>query len=76
MKRSPLKCPQIVQSATAPMAIWITWGQDGTTVNVVDSAAKIGSVVNCYTCHNPSAQVKDTAIFPSGVEVSVVNPIR
>jgi hypothetical protein len=48
-------------------------GQDGTTVNVVDSAAKIGSVVNCYTCHNPAAQEKDTAIFPSGVEVSVPN---
>lgn len=48
-------------------------GQDGTAAYVVDSAAKIGSVVNCYTCHNPAAQVKDSAIFPSGVEMSVVN---
>ena len=50
-------------------------GQDGTAVNVVDSAAKIGSVVNCYTCHNPAAQEKVAAIFPSGVEVSVPNQV-
>lgn len=50
-------------------------GQDGTAVEVVDHAAKIGSVVNCYVCHNPSAQTKVSAIFPSGVEVTVPNQV-
>lgn len=46
-------------------------GQDGTTVNVVDSEAQTGSVVTCFTCHNPAAQAKTTALFPSGVVLSV-----
>lgn len=50
-------------------------GQDGTAVEVVDHAAKIGSVVNCYVCHNPTSQIKETAIFPSGVEVTVPNQV-
>jgi hypothetical protein len=45
-------------------------GEDGSTEGVVDEAATIGSVVNCYVCHNPTASEKDTAIFPSGAEIS------
>ncbi len=44
-------------------------GEDGSAVNVVDAAAKIGSVVTCYVCHNPTAHEKDTAFYPSGVEI-------
>jgi hypothetical protein len=46
-------------------------GQDGTTANVVDNDANIGSVVTCYTCHNPASEVKTTALFPSGAEIEV-----
>ena len=45
-------------------------GEDGTPAGVVDAAATIGSVVDCYVCHNPTASEKDTAIFPSGAEIS------
>lgn len=44
-------------------------GEDGSQVNVVDAAAKTGSVVNCTVCHNPSAHAKDAAIYPSGAEI-------
>jgi hypothetical protein len=44
-------------------------GEDGSTANVVDAAANIGSTVTCFVCHNPIAHEKDTAIFPSGVEI-------
>lgn len=45
-------------------------GEDGSAVNVVDAAAEIGSVVTCYVCHNPSAHEKNTALYPSGAEIS------
>lgn len=45
-------------------------GEDGSTEQVVDSAATIGSVVNCYVCHNPTASEKDTAYYPSGAVIS------
>ena len=45
-------------------------GEDGSEAQVVDAAAMIGSVVTCTVCHNPSAHAKDSALFPSGVEVS------
>jgi len=44
-------------------------GEDGSTPNVVDAAAKIGSVVTCTVCHNRSAHEKDTALYPSGAEI-------
>jgi len=45
-------------------------GEDGSTEQVVDEAATIGSVVNCFVCHNPTASEKDTAYFPSGAAIS------
>lgn len=45
-------------------------GEDGSEENVVNAPAEIGSVVNCYVCHNPSAHEKDTAYYPSGAEIS------
>ncbi len=44
-------------------------GEDGTEAQVVDSAATIGSVVNCYVCHNPTASEKDSSYFPSGLVI-------
>ena len=44
-------------------------GEDGSTEQVVDAAATIGSVVNCYVCHNPTASEKDTAYYPSGAVI-------
>lgn len=44
-------------------------GEDGSQVNVVDSAAMVGSVVNCSVCHNSSAHAKNSALYPSGAEI-------
>jgi len=44
-------------------------GQDGSTEQVVDSSATIGSVVNCFVCHNPTASEKDAAFYPSGAAI-------
>ena len=44
-------------------------GEDGSQAQVVDAPANIGSVVTCFVCHNPSTSEKDTAVFPSGVEI-------
>lgn len=45
-------------------------GEDGSEPLSVDSAAKLGSVVSCFVCHNPTAHEKDTAIYPSGAEIT------
>ncbi len=50
-------------------------GQDGSTPNIVDHPANIGSVLNCYVCHSPAAHAKETATFPSGVEITVLNEV-
>jgi hypothetical protein len=44
-------------------------GEDGTAPDQVDSAAKTGSVVSCFVCHNPSAHEKLMANFPSGAAI-------
>lgn len=44
-------------------------GEDGSEPGVVNAAANIGSVVTCTVCHNPTANQKDSAVFPSGVEI-------
>jgi hypothetical protein len=44
-------------------------GADGSEAGVVDSAAEIGTVVNCVACHNEAAMMKTSVVFPSGVEV-------
>ncbi len=44
-------------------------GEDGSEPQVVNAAANIGSVVTCTVCHNPTANQKDSAVFPSGVEI-------
>ncbi len=41
-------------------------GEDGSEAGSVDAAAAVGTVVSCYVCHNPTAQTKDAAVFPSG----------
>lgn len=43
-------------------------GKDGTDSEVVDNAAEIGTVVDCFTCHEGLSDVwdLDRVIFPSG----------
>jgi len=45
-------------------------GEDGSAAGSVDEAAPLGTVVTCNVCHNPTAHAKDSAIYPSGVELS------
>jgi len=45
-------------------------GEDGSAAGTVDSAAPLGTVVTCNVCHNPTAHAKDSAIYPSGVELT------
>jgi hypothetical protein len=45
-------------------------GADGTEFGVVDSAAPLGTVVNCDVCHNDAAATLDEVTFPSGFTVS------
>jgi len=45
-------------------------GADGSTVNVVDKPAPIGTVVECDACHNDQALALTAVTFPSGLTVS------
>jgi hypothetical protein len=45
-------------------------GEDGSEALKVDQTAKIGSVLFCNTCHNPSTPAYNTVVFPSGDKVT------
>lgn len=45
-------------------------GVDGTEAGVVDSAAELGTVVNCTVCHNDATATMTSLSFPSGIEVT------
>jgi hypothetical protein len=45
-------------------------GEDGSAVGTVDAAASIDTVIDCATCHNPTASELDFATFPSGVTLT------
>lgn len=45
-------------------------GGDGSMAGKVDQPAKIGTVVDCKTCHNPAADALSSVTFPSGAKVS------
>jgi mono/diheme cytochrome c family protein len=45
-------------------------GLDGTEAGTVDNAAEIGTTVTCVACHNEATVVKDSVVFPSGMEVT------
>lgn len=45
-------------------------GEDGSEPGKVDKEAKIGSVLFCNTCHNPSTPAYNTVVFPSGDKVT------
>jgi len=49
-------------------------GADGSTVNVVDNSAPIGTVISCVACHNEGTVAKSSVIFPSGVEITGLGP--
>jgi hypothetical protein len=44
-------------------------GADGSAPGAVDTAAKIGSVLFCTTCHNEAAPEYRTVEFPSGARI-------
>jgi hypothetical protein len=48
-------------------------GQDGSTAMVVDDPAEVNSVISCEVCHNEQADVLQTAVFPSGAEITLDN---
>ncbi|MCP4403478.1 MAG: hypothetical protein GY801_40000 [bacterium] len=45
-------------------------GVDGSAVGVVDTAAPIGTVVECIACHNDSTLSMNSVVMPSGAEIS------
>jgi hypothetical protein len=45
-------------------------GLDGTEAGVVDNGAAIDTTVECVACHNEATMVKDSVVFPSGMEVT------
>ncbi len=49
-------------------------GEDGSEPGKVDKEAKIGSVLFCNTCHNPSTPKYDTVVFPSGDKLTGLGP--
>ena len=49
-------------------------GADGSEAGVVNAAAPIGSTVECVACHNEVASHLDSAVFPSGAELTGLGP--
>ena len=47
---------------------WV--GADGTEAGVTDSAAPIGSTVECVACHNSATIVMTSVVMPSGIEIT------
>ncbi len=45
-------------------------GVDGSAAGVVDSAARIGTVLYCNTCHNPPTHEMTSVVFPSKAEIT------
>ncbi len=45
-------------------------GADGSTSNVVDAPAPIGTTVQCHACHNQVTLTKTSVVFPSGIELT------
>ncbi len=45
-------------------------GADGSEFGVVDSAAPIGTTVECAACHNDATLTHDSVVFPSGLELT------
>ena len=44
-------------------------GDDGSPAGTVESAAALGTTVECQACHNPSTEALDSVTFPSGVTI-------
>ena len=49
-------------------------GVDGSEFGMVDTAAEIGSTVDCAACHNEATVTLASAVFPSGMEVTGLGP--
>ncbi len=45
-------------------------GADGSTANVVDAPAPLGTTIQCTACHNNVTLTKTSVIFPSGIEIT------
>lgn len=47
-------------------------GQDGTAFRKVDKPAPIGTTIQCIACHNDAARTLTSVLFPSGVELGLL----
>jgi hypothetical protein len=45
-------------------------GDDGSEPGAVENNQPIGQVIDCLACHNETATVMDTVVFPSGLEIT------
>lgn len=45
-------------------------GLDGATPGQVDQPVPVGSTIECDACHNEIAQDKNSAVMPSGIEIT------
>jgi hypothetical protein len=45
-------------------------GADGSEFGTVESAAPIGTTVECAACHNDATLEHDSVVFPSGLELT------
>ncbi len=45
-------------------------GADGSTAGTVDKPAPIGTVIECAACHNEVTLKMDSAVMPSGIEIT------
>lgn len=49
-------------------------GVDGTEADSVDHAAKTGTTITCFVCHNEATLETDHVVFPSGARISGLGP--
>jgi hypothetical protein len=47
-------------------------GADGSAFGTVESAAPIGTTVECAACHNDATLTHDSVVFPSGLELTAL----
>jgi len=49
-------------------------GVDGTPAGVVDTAAPVGTTIECIACHNEATLHQDSVVFPSDAELGDLGP--
>jgi len=67
----PAEIPTYCAKCHSGQAFLDYLGQDGSTAMVVDNPGEINSVITCEVCHNEKADMLETVVFPSGVEINM-----